>query len=245
MLSRQWRAEALDILAIRPPPLARFDLIAPRSRCPACGATVMARDNVPLLSWLILRGRCRACAARIAARYPAIELCGAVIAVAVIASWGYSWIALCYSGLLLALLALAVIDFDALLLPDQITLPLVWFGLAAAHLLDIGPTPADAVLGAIAGYLVLWLFYWGHRLLTRREGMGHGDFKLLAALGAWLGWQALIPVVLIASTLGIAYAATGIVTGRADRQTAIPFGTFLCIGGAATLFFGRHFPVVY
>ena len=127
-------------------------------------------------------------------------------------------------------------DLDTLLLPDQITLPLLWLGILAAVTVDGGPSPAAAVFGAIGGYLLFWLFYWGHRLLTRREGMGYGDFKLLAALGAWLGWRAILPVVLIASILGILYAAIGLFRRQADRSTPIPFGTFLCIGGATILF---------
>lgn len=236
MLARQWRAEAMAVLDILPPRRPRFDLLLPRSRCPACHTAVKASDNVPVVSWLLLRGRCRACSAAISPRYPAIELAGAALLVAVVAGWGYTGLAACYYVFLMALLALALIDFDTLLLPDQITLPLVWLGILAAIAFDATPTPTEAALGTVAGYTLLWLFYWGHKLITGREGMGYGDFKLLAALGAWLGWQALLPVVLIASTAGLAYAAVGILRRRADRATPIPFGTFLCLGGAATLF---------
>ena len=236
MLARQWRAEALETLEIRPPHHPRFNLLLPRSQCRACHAQVQARDNIPLVSWFLLRGRCRHCSAWISLRYPAIELSGAVLALATIHVWGLVPLAVAYYVLLMALLTLALIDFETLLLPDQITLPLLWLGIVAAVAVDGGPSPAAAVFGAVGGYLLLWIFYWGHRLLTGREGMGYGDFKLLAALGAWLGWRALLPVVLIACTVGILYALVAMLRRRANRSTPIPFGTFLCLGGAGTLF---------
>ena len=245
MVARQWRGEALSILHIRPAPQPRFNLMMPGSRCPACAAAVAPWDNIPVLSWLLLRGRCRQCAAAIPWRYPLVELGGAAVALASVGVWGISWLAASYCVLLLALLALALIDFDTLLLPDPITLPLAWLGVLASLAFSETPTPADSVLGAVGGYLLLWLFYWGHKLLTRREGMGYGDFKLLAALGAWLGWQAILPVILIASTLGLIYAVPGLLRGTADRATPIPFGSFLCIGGAATLFFAHHLTLAY
>ena len=245
MLARQWRAEAMDVLAITPPRRPRFDLLLPRSRCPACHTMVSAKDNVPVLSWLLLRGRCRACSASISPRYPGVELAGAALLIAVVAGWGYTGLAAGYYVFLMALLALSLIDFDTLLLPDQITLPLLWLGILAAIVFDATPTPTDAALGAVGGYSLLWLFYWGHKLITGREGMGYGDFKLLAALGAWLGWQAILPVILIASTSGLVYAAVGILRRRADRTTPIPFGTFLCGGGVATLFFTEALTVRY
>ncbi len=237
MLSRQWRSEALATLAVEPRGRPRFNLALPRSRCPSCKQTIQARDNVPVLSWLLLKGRCRHCAAAISVRYPVVELLGAIFAVACVQVWGLGALAICYLALLMALLALALIDFETLLLPDQITVPLLWFGLVAALAFDATPTPVDAVLGATAGYGTLWLFYWGHRLLTRREGMGYGDFKLLAALGAWLGWRSVLAILLIACVVGIAYAAFGLLRQRTTPATPIPFGPFLCLGGAATLFF--------
>lgn len=240
MLLRQWRSEALEVLDIRPPRHPRFNLLLPLSQCPRCAAPVAPRDNVPVLSWALLRGRCRHCAARIPLRYPAVELAGAALLLLAIGLWGYTVTAIGYYALLMALLALALIDFDTLLLPDQITLPLLWLGLAAALWLESGPNLAEAVVGGACGYLVLWVFYWGHRLLTRREGMGRGDFKLLAALGAWLGWQGILPVVLIASVLGVAFAVVAMLRGTATRATPIPFGTFLCVGGTVTVLFARH-----
>ena len=240
MLARQWRRDALQVLDIHPPAWPRFNLMLPRSSCGACGTAVAAKDNVPVLSWLLLRGKCRHCGAAISLRYPLVEAAGAALAVLVLQLWGPSWLAVAYYLLLMALLALALIDADTLLLPDQITLPLVWLGLAAAFAFEATPTPVDALLGAIGGYLLLWLFYWGHKLLARREGMGYGDFKLLAALGAWLGWRAILPIVLVASIAGIVYAVPGLLRGTTNRATPIPFGTFLCFGGAATLVFARY-----
>ena len=240
MLARQWRSEAMQVLDIRPPTPVRFNLMLPRSGCPTCGTALAAKDNVPLLSWLLLRGKCRSCGASISARYPVVEASGAILAVLVLQLWGVTWLAGVYYVLLMALLALALIDADTLLLPDQITLPLLWLGLGVAFAFEAQPSPVDAVLGAVLGYVLLWLFYWGHKLLTHREGMGYGDFKLLAALGAWLGWSAILPVVLIASTVGVACAVPALLRGTANRTTPIPFGTFLCLGGAATLIFSRY-----
>ena len=236
MLARQWRADAMALLEIRPPSHRLFNLMLPRSQCPACRRQVQARDNMPVLSWLLLRGRCRHCSSWISPRYPVVEATAAAAALATVQVWGFTPLAAAHYVLLMGLLTLALIDFETLLLPDQITLPLLWLGILAAVVVDGGPRPAAAVFGAIGGYLLLWLFYWAHKLLTRREGMGYGDFKLLAALGAWLGWRAILPVVLIASIVGILYAAVGLLRGQADRATPIPFGTFLCFGGATTLF---------
>ena len=236
MLARQWRAEALQTLDIEPPRLPRFDLLLPRSQCRHCRAQIRIQDNIPIFGWLLLRGRCRSCTTRISPRYVLVELAGAALLLAAVQTWGVTPLAASYYVLLMALLALALIDFDTLLLPDQITVPLLWLGMAAAAAFETTPTLVDAFIGAVAGYLLLWLFYWAHRLLTGREGMGYGDFKLLAMLGAWLGWRALLPIVLIASAAGIAFAVAAMLRGTATRNTPIPFGTFLCLAGAATLF---------
>ena len=236
MLSRQWRAEALELLDIAPPARPRFDLMLPRSHCAHCNVPIRVLDNIPVASWLALRGRCRHCAVPISVRYPLVELAGAVLLLAVLHRWGLTPVAACHYALLMALLALALMDFDTLLLPDQITLPLLWLGMIVAAALPGATSLVEAVYGAVGGYLLLWLFYWAHRLLTGREGMGYGDFKLLAALGAWLGWRAILPIVLVASTVGVLYAVVGLLRGTSDRDTPIPFGTFLCLGGATTLF---------
>ena len=236
MLSRQWRVHALETLHIQPPPISRFNLALPRSHCPSCGVTIAAAKNIPVVSWILLRGRCASCRSPISIRVPAVELAGGVLVVAVLWVWGLAWIALAYYVFLMALLASAVIDAETKLLPDQITLPLLWLGLLAAATFAATPTLLDAMAGAVAGYLSLWLVYWAFRLVTRREGMGYGDFKLMAALGAWLGWRAAPAVILIAAVLGLAYAVVRILRRTATRATPIPFGPFLAIAGTAVLF---------
>ncbi|MDE0190602.1 MAG: A24 family peptidase [Gammaproteobacteria bacterium] len=236
MLRRQWRMHALETLCIEPPPASRFNLATPRSQCPACGSVVKAVHNIPVLSWILLRGRCANCHAPIPVRLPAVELAGAGLAIAVIGVWGFHWIALAYYVFLMVLLASALIDAETTLLPDQLTLPLLWLGLLAATAFDATPTLFDAMAGAVAGYLSLWLVYWAFRLIARREGMGYGDFKLMAAIGAWLGWQTVTAVILIAAVLGVAYAIVRILSRTATRGTPIPFGPFLAIAATAVLF---------
>lgn len=236
MLQRQWRMHALETLNIEPPRASRFNLAVPRSHCSACGSVVKALHNIPVLSWLLLRGRCARCHAPIHLRMPAVELAGAGFAIAVIAVWGFQWIALAYYVFLMVLLASALIDAETTLLPDQLTLPLLWLGLLAAIAFEATPTLVDATVGAVTGYLSLWLVYWAFRLVTRREGMGYGDFKLMAAIGAWLGWQMTPAVVLIAAVLGLAYAIVRMLHRTATRGTPIPFGPFLAIAATAMLF---------
>ena len=236
MLRRQWRMHALQTLSIEPPPPTRFNLATPRSHCPACGSAVKAVHNIPVVSWILLRGRCANCHASIPVRLPAVELAGALLAIGVIAVWGFQWIALAYYVFLMVLLASALIDAKTTLLPDQLTLPLLWLGLLAAVTFEATPTLFDATVGAVTGYLALWLVYWAFRLVTRREGMGYGDFKLMAAIGAWLGWQTAPAVILIAAILGLAYAIVRILRGTATRGTPIPFGPFLAIAATVTLF---------
>lgn len=215
----------------------RFDLITPRSRCPQCGHQIRAIENVPILSWLLLRGRCSSCGTRISARYPAVEAVAAVLSMIVAWHFGPSWEALAALPFTWALIALSVIDFDHQLLPDSITLPMLWLGL----LLNLGGLYTDAtsaVIGAVAGYLSLWSVYWGFKLLTGKEGMGYGDFKLLAMLGAWMGWQLLLPVILISTVLGAAVGITLIVLRGRDRNIPIPFGPYLAAAGWVTLLWG-------
>lgn len=245
MLRRQWRMHALETLNIEPPPAPPFNLAVPRSHCPACGSVVKAGHNIPVVSWILLRGRCANCHTPIPVRLPAVELAGAVLAIVVIAVWELHWIALAYYVFLMVLLASALIDAETTLLPDQLTLPLLWLGLLAAAAFEatahpsgaLGPpTLFDAMAGAVSGYLSLWLVYWAFRLATRREGMGYGDFKLMAAIGAWLGWQTAPAVILIAAVLGLAYAVARILRRTATRRTPIPFGPFLAIAAAGVLF---------
>ncbi len=250
MLERRWRMDCRALLVDGAEPVAgapeepRYDLVVPRSRCPGCDTPIRARDNIPLLSYLRLRGRCAACGWRIPLRYPLVEALGAVLGAAAAAHFGFGFAALAAMGLGWALLALAFIDFDTQLLPDAITLPLVWTGL----LVNLRPTfaaPADAIIGAVAGYGVLWTVYQAFRLATGKEGMGYGDFKLLAALGAWLGWQALPAVVLLSSAAGAVIGITLIAARGRERGMPIPFGPFLAAGGWLALLWGAEINHAY
>ena len=238
MLTREWRTQAIEVLGTQTttsahePPVSAFNLMVPRSRCPKCDTTISARHNIPLLSWLLLRGKCANCHAPISARYPVVELLTAVASVLAIAVHGYTWLGAAALVFTWAIIALSFIDFDTKLLPDQITLPLLWLGLIV-NLFGGFTDLASAVIGAIAGYLILWSVYWAFKLITGKEGMGYGDFKLLAALGAWFGWQALPVLVLISSVVGIALGGTVLLVRRS--REAIPFGPFLAIAGWVTL----------
>ncbi len=227
-----------DAFAPLPPPATEtFNLVVPRSRCPVCATPISARDNIPVLSWLLLRGRCRHCAAPIALRYPLLELGTGLLTVAVVAQFGPTFQGLTALLLTWALIALAGIDLDHQLLPDVITLPLLWLGL----LVNLGGTFTDlpsAVVGAAAGYLVLWSVYWLFRLATGRDGMGYGDFKLLAALCAWLGWQQLPLILLIASLTGALYGTTALLLKRHPRRAPFAFGPFLALAGWLALMWG-------
>jgi leader peptidase (prepilin peptidase)/N-methyltransferase len=234
MLQREWRAQASEILGVasvsdaEPP----FNLMVPRSRCPSCGTQISARHNVPVLSWLFLRGRCAHCATPISARYPLVEILTAAASLAVVATYGYTWLGLAALGFTWAIIALTFIDFDTKLLPDQITVPLLWSGLIV-NLLGGFADITSAVIGATAGYLALWSIYWAFKLITKKEGMGYGDFKLLGALGAWFGWQALPMLVLISSFVGILLGGTYLMVQRS--RDPIPFGPYLAIAGWVTL----------
>ena len=214
--------------------LERFNLMWPRSHCPTCRRPIKAVENIPVLSWAWLRGKCAGCAASISFRYPLVEALGAAAALWAVAAFGFTWLALTAAVYAWALIALACTDWETGLLPDQITLPLLWLGL----LVNLGDslTPLHwAVAGAAIGYAALWSIYWAFKLMTGKEGMGYGDFKLLAAIGAWLGWQALPAVALLAASAGLLYALTAILLGRRNRRQPIPFGPFLAAAGGAAL----------
>ncbi|WP_290634576.1 A24 family peptidase [Aquisalimonas sp.] len=237
MLERAWREQAREVLGEAAETTGgRFDLITPGSHCPACGRHIRAWENIPVLSWLAQHGRCRGCRAAISARYPTVELLAGLLSAAV--AWHFGWSIELAGALLLtwSLIALSGIDVDHQLLPDTLTLPMLWFGLAFALLTDGAlASPVDALIGAMAGYLSLWLVFHCFRLATGKEGMGYGDFKLLALLGAWLGWQALPVVILMASLVGaVAGVAMVLVLGR-DRELPIPFGPYLAAAGWLTL----------
>jgi leader peptidase (prepilin peptidase)/N-methyltransferase len=237
MMENEWNQQAAEVRGEPAPDLPTFNLVKPRSQCPSCGHQITALENVPVLSWLFLRGRCSGCGTRISARYPAVELAtGLLSAVAV---WRFGVTAAGLGALLLTftLIVLTFIDFDTQLLPDDITLSLLWLGLLFNLWGVFAPLQA-AVIGAIAGYLLLWSVYWLFKLATGREGMGYGDFKLLAALGAWFGWQALPAIILLASVVGAAVGIALIVLRRHGREVPIPFGPYLAGAGLLTLYFG-------
>lgn len=240
MLDRAWRAEISDATD---EPLeddglpARYNLWAPRSACPHCGHVLRAWENVPVLSYVLLRGRCSACNAHVSLRYPLLEVSSGAFAAAALALFGPTLTALAAFGLCAALLAMSAIDIDRQLLPDSMTLPLLWAGIIV-NFNGMFASLHDAVLGAIFGYLALWLVYWMFRLVRGVEGMGYGDFKLLAALGAWLGWAALPQIVLIAALTGALVGIAATWFGRMRFGEPLPFGPFLAAGGALTLFVG-------
>jgi leader peptidase (prepilin peptidase)/N-methyltransferase len=240
MLERAWRAENSD--ENNEPPQndglpVRYNLWVPRSACPHCGHVLSAWENLPVLSYLLLRGRCSACNAHVSLRYPLLEIASAAFAAGALALFGPTLTALAAFGLCAALLAMSAIDIDTHLLPDSMTLPLLWAGIIV-NFNGMFASLHDAVLGAIFGYLVLWVVYWLFRLVRGVEGMGYGDFKLLAALGAWLGWAALPQIVLIAAVAGAVVGLAATWRGRMRFEEPLPFGPFLAAGGALTLFLG-------
>ena len=239
MLDRRWRSDCAELAGAAPPEGPRYNLVVPRSACPACGHVIGALENIPVVSWLLLRGRCKGCAAPISPRYPLVELIGALVTLAAYLRYGATVDGLAAAAFLWALLALTFIDFDTQLLPDDITLPLLWAGLALNLSGRFAPLP-DAVIGAIAGYLSLWTIYWLFKLIRGKEGMGHGDFKLLAALGAWLGWQMLPLIVLLSSVVGAAIGIGLLVFKGRDHNVPIAFGPYLAIAGGIALFYGRE-----
>ncbi len=215
-----------------------YNLLFPRSACPACGHTLTAVENIPLFSWVWLRGRCRYCRAPISPRYPLVELLAALLSGLVIWRLGSDVNGLGALLLVWTMLALAFIDLDTQFLPDDLTLPLLWVGLLFNLSGIFTPLP-DAVIGAAAGYLLLWLVYWGYRLATGKEGMGYGDFKLLAALGAWLGWTMLPLIVLLSSAVGALVGLMLILLRGHQRDKPIPFGPFLALAGLVALLYGQ------
>jgi len=246
MLERDWREQCAELDGREVVPLdGPFNLFVPRSRCPSCARQIRAVHNIPVVSYLALGGSCAACGARISMRYPVIELVTALLSGAVAWHFGFGWVALCALVLTWFLIAMSAIDIDTQLLPDSATLPLCWLGLIASIVLGrqgdaiaLPVDPASAIVGATAGYLSLWGVYWLFKLLTRKEGMGYGDFKLLAALGAWLGWQMLPVIVLLSSVVGAAIGVSLIVFKGRDHNIPMAFGPFLAIAGAIALFWG-------
>jgi leader peptidase (prepilin peptidase)/N-methyltransferase len=249
ILERQWAAECAEYAATAgagtpaaAPAVAPevFNLWVPRSRCQSCGHQVRWNENIPVLSYLFLRGRCSACASHISARYPVVELLTGALFFFCVHHWGATFTGLAWCGFSAALVTLAFIDWDTTLLPDDITLPLLWAGLLASALDWTAVPLASSVAGAAAGYLSLWLVYWGFKLATGKEGMGYGDFKLFAALGAWFGWQALVPLILLASVVGAAVGIAMKLASNLREGGYVPFGPFLVGAGLIAMVFGPN-----
>ena len=239
MLERGWQAQCAELRGEVPSVEPAYNLVVPRSACPACGKQITALQNIPIVSWIALRGRCAKCNAAISPRYPVVEAMGGLLAACAIWRFGATPQGLAACVLLWSLLALTMIDFDTQLLPDGITLPLLWAGLIV-NLWGVFTSLPDAVIGAVAGYLSLWTIYWLFKLIRGKEGMGYGDFKLLAALGAWLGWQLLPVIVLLSSVVGAVIGIALIVFKGRDHSVPLAFGPYLAIAGAIALFFGSH-----
>jgi len=244
MMEREWNNNCLELQGKEVPAQTKYTIVTPRSACPQCGHQITALENIPIISYLILGGKCKGCKTKISMRYPLVEaLTGALIG-AVAFKYGYTSTTLFAWVFTLALIALTFIDFDTQYLPDDITLPLLWLGLLFN--LNGGFTDLNsAVIGAILGYLILWSVYWLFKIVTGKEGMGFGDFKLLAAIGAWFGWQILPAVILLSSVVGAVIGIALIIFRGKGRNTAIPFGPFLALGGIAALFFGQQLASFY
>jgi len=255
MLQRDWRAQCCDYLEIENPTpdnnessakFEVFNLQKPDSHCPLCNHKIRAWENVPVLSYLFLGGKCSSCKTKISIRYPAVELVSGVLSGLVAIYFGATWLTLALLFFTWSLIALTLIDFDHQLIPDNITLPLIWLGLLVNTLdLGFGVTLRDAVIGAIAGYLVLWAFYWAFKLATDKEGMGYGDFKLLSALGAWMGWQSLLPTIILSSLVGAVIGIGMIVLRGRDKSAPMPFGPFLAGAGFIMIIWGPQLSAFY
>ena len=256
MLEREWREQCRELETQDDPvgdePIAdqelqaepAFNLIVPRSRCPSCAHEIKAHQNIPLISYLMQRGKCSNCAWPIPLRYPAVELLSGILSVVVIAHFGVSLAGLAGLGFTYALIAAAFIDLDTMYLPDNITLPLLWAGLVVNFSATFVPL-STAVAGAMVGYLFLWTIYWTFKLLTGKEGMGYGDFKLLAALGAWLGWSIVPGAIFLSAVVGAVVGISMIVLRGHQRQIPIPFGPYIAAAGWACLIWGEQIKSVY
>jgi leader peptidase (prepilin peptidase)/N-methyltransferase len=244
MMESDWRLQCAELAGATPPPASRYDLWWPRSQCPQCGRGIGAADNIPIASYLLLHGRCRGCGAPIPARYPIVEALAGIVAAVAVWRFGYGITAPAAAAMGWALLALTFIDLDRQLLPDSITLPFLWAGLLL-NLWGVFVPIEDAVVGAMAGYLTLWTVYWLFKIATGKEGMGHGDFKLLAMLGAWLGWEQLPAIILLSSLVGATVGIALMVFRGHRRQVPIPFGPYLAAAGFIALIYGDELTEAY
>ena len=238
MMESKWAAEVAEFKGELLPDEAAFNLMLPRSRCQKCSHQIQWYENIPVLSYLFLRGKCSACKTPISVRYPTIELVTGALFSYCIWRWGLTPTGLAWCGFSTTLLSLSMIDWDTTLLPDDMTLPLLWAGLLLAALKVTNISLESATWGAAAGYFSLWLIYWIFKLVTGKEGMGYGDFKLFAALGAWFGWQALIPIILMASVIGAVIGVALKFSSKLREGGYIPFGPFLGLAGFSAMFFG-------
>jgi leader peptidase (prepilin peptidase)/N-methyltransferase len=248
MMEADWKQQCIEFLhpeqaekeAARP----RYNLVAPRSGCPKCGHKISALENIPVLSYAFLRGKCAGCGTKISIRYPIVEAMTGLLTAFTAWHFGVTWAALFAIIFLWALIALTFIDADTTLLPDDITLPLLWLGLIV-NLFGIFAPISSAIVGAVAGYLSLWLVYWGFKLITGKEGMGYGDFKLLAAIGAWLGWQFLPLVILLSALVGAVIGIVGIVLRGREQGAKLPFGPYLSAAGFIAMIWGAQLNAWY
>lgn len=239
MLKRQWNIDCAENLQQKPPVYEKFNLATPGSRCPQCNHALKWYENIPVLSFLFLKAKCRNCQHPISFRYPLVEVVSAFLCWASVAHFGMSLLAASYAVLLLCLITLSVIDLDEMLLPDQITLPLLWAGLILS--ISVLPiSPVESILGSVFGYLILWSVFWVFKLVTGKEGMGYGDFKLLAVLGAWLGWKFLPFLILASSVIGALCGIVLLLVKNKKANQAIPFGPFIALAGILALFYGAE-----
>lgn len=239
IMERQWALECAEISSVPVQDTATFNLLVPRSRCSSCGHVIAWYENIPVVSYLFLKGKCSVCGTKFGLRYPLVELATGALFFFCAWRWGLNWTGLAWGGFAAALVALALIDWDTTLLPDDITLPLLWAGLIVAALgWNHGVSLSNALWGAVAGYLSLWLVYWAFKLVTGKEGMGYGDFKLFAALGAWFGWSALVPIILMASVIGAMVGIAMKFSGGLREGGYVPFGPFLAGAGLTAMVFG-------
>ena len=252
MMQREWQSECRllleDELTANKPKQANinepFNLVKPNSTCPKCKTAIKPWQNIPIISWLILKGKCASCSNPISARYPAVEAITALLSLVVAYSFGATEQALLYIFVTWILVALTFIDIDHMLLPDQLTLPLLWLALIAS-VMGYTITPTDAIIGAACGYLSLWSVFWLFKLLTGKEGMGYGDFKLLAVFGALLGWQSLLTIILLSSVVGAIIGIALLSIQGKDKATPIPFGPYLAIAGWITMLWGNQIQGAY
>jgi len=256
MMQREWQSECRILLddelkknnskpdSSNPNINEPFNLVKPNSTCPKCKNAIKPWQNIPIISWLILKGKCASCSNPISARYPAVELITAILSLVVAYSFGATEQALLYIFVTWILVALTFIDIDHMLLPDQLTLPLVWLALIAS-VMDYTITPTDAIVGAACGYLSLWSVFWLFKLLTGKEGMGYGDFKLLAVFGALLGWQSLLTIILLSSVVGAIIGIALLSIQGKDKATPIPFGPYLAIAGWIAMLWGNQIQGTY